>query len=717
MQVNRSNILKKIGVCVVAFLLAFLLNGNAFYVLKAVIKDVGIGNRYPREQKTMEATEQTNHSGDAEYVVSGVSDYVQGLTVTLKEPAAENFVVQIYTYNPEDGQAGRHIGDASIYPGGTTCYMEIHQYNEGFVIREVSPNSGNVKDVQQAAVEKVDLNEKYQSPFSYVKGATYSYLTLNNKSAAKKMLVSFVLILLLFYFIRKDVAIKYNKKIVIFGILLLDIGVGFLFIKNAIRQSSYPAYQGAIIVMGLLCVLAISLGSYLLFIKKKELHKVYAVSGLLMGLAFMIMLPVYQVPDEPTHLYAAYDLSNVMLGDSFSNGKELTMRVQDAKMKEQTGQFTPEDYNNYYKSIFKDSGKSDLVVAKRKPARTWHYQYLMGALGITLGRVLGLGTAATFLLGRFFNLLLFVILMAYAIKKIPVGKVVTFVVALLPMTVQQSMSYSYDAILIPAVFLTLALSLSLAYEPEEKIKNRDYFILCISAMACMPSKGHAYFLSGLLPVIIWLNRRGEKKTNKKVFAVLVLALAALIFTAVFQSNFFPNIEKIPKGYQNYISWADAEGYTISGLLHQPGLVARIVYYTLTGYGRFYIESFLGSRLGWLELYISSYCVQVLMFLLILACIPRKENELKLSKSTVAIFWAVGILETIFVFAGLLISWTPITEMVIAGVQGRYFIPALIGILVSFQGKHINTTKQIDRPLCMASILALCWAMESIISAI
>ena len=45
-----------------------------------------------------------------------------------------------------------------------------------------------------------------------------------------------------------------------------------------------------------------------------DLHWIYLVMGLGFGLCFMIVLPLYVVPDESSHMETAYALSNKLLG-------------------------------------------------------------------------------------------------------------------------------------------------------------------------------------------------------------------------------------------------------------------------------------------------------------------------------------------------------------------------------------------------------------------
>lgn len=703
---------------IISLLVAVLINGNFYMIAKSAIKDSFRGGNYAKVEREIVPSQVVSDGGTQEFVISDVSDYVQMLTLSFEQPAPSSMVVQFYCSSGEGKSNLTHIGDGVVYPSETECNMEVHQFVGDIVVREVSPNSGNVKDIVQINITKAKVNSNYMSPLKFAIFAGLNYFRTQKLTILKKILETFFLILFFLFLLCVELPKQYKTRKIVIGTVVVDMILGISFAKNAIRQSAFPSYRNAIILIGILCVLAVTLTSYFLFIKKCHIHKAYILSGFLMGLVYMIALPVYQVPDEPTHLYAAYELSNWSLGIDIPDDNTIVLRQDDYNMPLQTGQFSAEDYERYYSSVFERCRNDKMVYTDREAAQTWHYQYVMGAVGITLGRLLGLGSVLTFMLGRIFVLILFVAMMSYAIKQIPIGKMAMFALALLPMTVQQSMSYSYDAVLIPAVFVTVALSIRLTCKQGEQLTKFDYVMLCVSAMACMPAKGHAYFLIGFLPLIALFNKRQrDQRKTRNIIIISLLAVLSLLATVALQDVCFPNLEAVPEGYQNYISWADSEGYTIKGLLSQPLLLLKILFRTITGYGSFYIETFLGNRLGWLELYFSDFCLRVLFFIVALACIPRKENKIEVPKNVSVLFKMVGALEILFVFAGFLLAWTPVSEGAIAGVQGRYFIPAMIVIFVALRGRFVKVSEGVDRPLCITSVIALCWAISSIVSSV
>ena len=149
--------------------------------------------------------------------------------------------------------------------------------------------------------------------------------------------------------------------------------------------------------------------------KHISLAKLYALFGTAMGLVFMIMIPIYVVPDEPVHIMSAYSLSNKIMGIKDEEGSTL-LRVCDLEMPEVVSYQNVETYDAYYNRVTAETGDTSLQGTRAPKTDAPFYSYLPAAIGLTIGRLLNLNTVMTYLLGRLFNLIVFVILMCFAIK-------------------------------------------------------------------------------------------------------------------------------------------------------------------------------------------------------------------------------------------------------------------------------------------------------------
>ena len=100
------------------------------------------------------------------------------------------------------------------------------------------------------------------------------------------------------------------------------------------------------------------------------------------------------------------------------------------------------------------------------------------------------------------NLILFVAMGWLSIRLLPFGKNLVLLISLLPITLQQVMSVSYDSILLALSLFAAAMTLHLAW--AEKIRPGKAVSLGAALFLICLAKYHAYFLMAFLPLIIWL---------------------------------------------------------------------------------------------------------------------------------------------------------------------------------------------------------------------
>src|SRR5262245_9485597 len=187
--------------------------------------------------------------------------------------------------------------------------------------------------------------------------------------------------------------------------------------------------------------------------KPANYPRLYAALGSAFGLLFLVAIPPFQVPDEATHFWRAYHVSE---GHAFPEplgpwgGAELPAGVVDA-----AGAFSRLVAQPFQKARLSDV--RDRLAAPLHPrgrerlpyAASAGYRFgpfLPRAAGIAAARAAGLSPLAQFYTGRFVSLLVAVALVTLAVRLTPVLKPVFVMAALLPVAVQQSASLSPDAL-------------------------------------------------------------------------------------------------------------------------------------------------------------------------------------------------------------------------------------------------------------------------------
>lgn len=452
---------------------------------------------------------------------------------------------------------------------------------------------------------------------------------------------------------------------------------------------------------------------------KDRLHKLYLFVGVIVGTMFLIMIPIFCVPDEIFHFKDAYHVSNEMLGIFDPDEDTLTMRECDTKMKMNKTEYgNPIVYAKYIRSIFSGivSHETDLVVTDTGKNYGQDYLYVIPALGLTLARLLHLGSTQMFLLGRFFNLLFFVACMSYAIKKTPVGKLGFFGIGLLPIVLQQAASLSYDVMINALAIVTVAVSLALLDEESaSKMKIRDYVVYTLAIGFLIPTKGHAYMLFSLLPIWIllknwWKMRKaglakvfGKGSLCRKLVFVLAGIIAINVIVVLVQKAIGSSGPAATIFAPHIIEWCDQEGYYVDVLMENPELRFQIIYKTFAIYFDEYWAETFGNALGWMNIEVPPTLIYIWFLLMAVLFMKRKQEKMLTTGWDKVILCLIFVLTVGFVLAGMLFGWTPMVYNYVLGAQGRYFIPVLALPLLLMRTAKIEIDEEYDGDLCFWSL--------------
>lgn len=461
--------------------------------------------------------------------------------------------------------------------------------------------------------------------------------------------------------------------------------------KHVPKAADY--FHGIVILTLILGILMACIIGFLVIFRGVKLEKIYPVAALFLAIMTFLALPTYAKPDEPQHFETAYELSNRMLGVETVDGFfGFVIHRRQCDMDYSGAELSVEQYNRFGQTYVTDEEGLSLVECYDNISTKEILPYVVPALGIALGRILHLGFGGIAALGTLFSSLFFILMITYALHKIPYGKRMLFVVALLPMTLQQANSFSYDCSLIAAGVVVTALALRWRYQAACK---SEIMIMAFSALLLLSVKGAIYsplLLCPLLAVMMRLHeyRRGGKESvsglRKKVcicvLAAVIVAVAAVAFWLLGGAERTGDF--LARRY--YIEWADAYGFSVMDYLTHPLETVQILWNTVLQKGGYYIITALGGLLGWIDITISRKVMLIIAFLLMLSlirtkddCTEKEEDLLQTGERCVSVLISLGV--CILCVLSMLVYWTPMFSETVEGAQGRYFLPVLPVLLL------------------------------------
>lgn len=353
------------------------------------------------------------------------------------------------------------------------------------------------------------------------------------------------------YFIRKllNIINNNNEKIYhIFFLLLIEFLIcfftvyGFMFIFKFLAIVPFVFLLFIILVKSKLCI--------------NSWSKIYIELGTIVGIMFLLLIPPGHVPDENFHFYRGFIDANY----SFNEKDEIYLP-------ESVEKFFYKFIHDVHSSDQEFSGKTYLssIVENPEYSKLWsekvNYEntkylsflpYIPLTITIFLCKVLNTPVLIMFMLSRFINLCICMILCYYAIKITPKFKKIFMLVALFPVFFQQAMGLNMDYLTNSISLILVALILNYK-ESDKDITYKQIFNILIFAI------GIALCKFGYFP-ILWLvllipNNKFTSKKFAVIFKILFIFIP-LIITFIFNFTAMNNTyieSRILFDYFNYKS--------------------------------------------------------------------------------------------------------------------------------------------------------------------
>ena len=482
----------------------------------------------------------------------------------------------------------------------------------------------------------------------------------------------------------------------------------------------------------------------------------------LLGAANVYVFKGLSAPDEVSHYISAYKLSDRMLGEPVcdehgrvyvracdlyledtKNNLEEARRAADAG--ESTGaelkifgQTLDESVYRVYATGMTGDTRSmeETGLSSQWSVNTTALAYLPQAIGISIARLAGLNSLWLITLGKLCNLVFFTAMCALALYLMPRAKEILAGVMLIPETLHLAGSMSYDVFVMACSFVYIALIADIAEHGCGKVKLTAA-ALVIGILA--PCKLIYSLLLMLLLTLIWQHgaqqdshrmRSGLKSVNSgnhhkeqhqhkerhhhqdtgwrayiilAVLSIVAVCISMYIVNAVTIGNYASADERV-------ISWAEeAQGYTVSYLIHRPLELLGICYRTvLMKTGNWFATMFglyLGNQDPVLNVPYPVIGLYAAGLFLIAAGTDYKPNA-AVRAIHILTFAAV----TAALMGSMLIAYTPMSSTYIEGVQGRYLLPVLPVLLMGIPGSWIRLRDGTGRNMLMMFVIAECYVL-------
>lgn len=393
-----------------------------------------------------------------------------------------------------------------------------------------------------------------------------------------------------------------------------------------------------------------------------------------LGVLMIVLTPANKVSwDEEVHFFHAYCVSHFGL-EVRTNETLERLFVADKENYPYTLPDNLDERREMNETLNRAMREEEMLYSRGHAlAGIYTPAYIPAALGMRLGFLLHLPFTLVYQLGRLFNLLFCAGILAWAIRKIPVGKAVLCMIGLLPTPLFLMSMYSYDAFLTSLLALGFAWFLDEYLHRERKIGWPGFCVMAFSfAVGAMPKEIYVplILVVFLLPREKFASRRQEL-CLKGLVAVLFLALMA---DFVLPTVFSPAESNDTRGGNT--SEAGQIPYILSDIPRFLRMLLSSIRVTFPSYT---LGALVFGSFGHLATEVLGPVITVFVLGVVFADEKRLAAKEAGRLGWLARGWILllcaGIIAMVWV--AMYLAFTPVGENYIQGVQARYYIPLLL----------------------------------------
>ncbi len=479
----------------------------------------------------------------------------------------------------------------------------------------------------------------------------------------------------------------YYLLVSVFAILLSASDLKLKLNKNEIYSNKCVFILGIIGVIVAIIYFIISI-----YVKKKELkhHTIFLLFSLTIGLMYIGASPLFTGSDEHNHYYRIYEITE----GNFTTPVQKDNTVGDKLPKSLYNTFTNYNKDNINRNIkIKYSDEFSMMKQKLKKNDKMQYgleyateysntalycpiQYFPQIIGFLIGKIFSLGPFWLGELGRIFNLLFYVFICYFFLKKLPRLKTFAVLVLLSPTLLSNATTLSADAFTNALIFGFLTLIICNFYN-KKRLSNWEkfsYLLISILLASCKIVYLPFVFLLFILPEECF-----KSKKEKLSFNIIIILLSCLVgiiwmnYTNIYFDSYYVNTEIQKKNILSNILW-----YFV------------VVFRTyMTNFNALLLNVFVGNNMYHSQLPVYSF-LSVIYIIIVVISYFIKEKDKKYEKTNfnfwqnifiILIMLGVLALLTTAIYIQCTANFISVNNPVVVGLQGRYYLAFVLCLLL------------------------------------
>lgn len=418
----------------------------------------------------------------------------------------------------------------------------------------------------------------------------------------------------------------------------------------------------------------------------KNTIRIFSVIFIFFGLGFVFLVPPFQNPDEPMHFYRSYQVSEPnILADRDRDGrwggevpKSMNLMIRESQVDRSFDFDFRFDPN--FKELLSHRYDTDGTTLEFQPfPNTAIYSpipYLQTALGHKLIATFDLPMLLSLYLGRILSLVVVLLAFVFALKYSPIGKWAFVAVGLIPMTIASAASISSDAVTLAVSIAFMAAVLNITFKKSINIK---WIIICSVLAVSLALVKQAHVVLVILLILPFIVNKQYRKPALITWLIGLIGFVGLVailwYLQVGDISLIKNPLVQPELQKHFI------------LTHPLSYVTVLFETFATSRADAFVASFFGN-FGWLTVPMPILSILLSVFVIYIATKqpdPVAKRAIRVTPKQKILLLVIALsvfaLTSLLIATALYLYWTPYKLHYVEGLQGRYFLPIFLLVLL------------------------------------
>ena len=456
--------------------------------------------------------------------------------------------------------------------------------------------------------------------------------------------------------------------------------------------------------------------------------KIYNVECIKPEKALLIIMPIFcillsiAIPfgrghDEAMYWYKAFEISEGQLMTPIDKENRVSIArlpggVEKIIVERSKGEFKYID--NIALLNEKMNYDKNVIAGNQNSTAYCFVQYIPEVIGILIGKLITQTPILIAYFSRITNMIFCILIMYFAIKKIPFGKNILLLLSIIPIAIEGFTTSSPDGLTIAISALFVAYTFYVAFDKNKMCGTKETVILAI--IGAIVSLCKIVYMPLIFLVLIIPKEKFNSKKERIISMIIILSVGVILnlvwllfgSIALFNTN------------TNTYAGTDQNGtlIKITTLLSNPLIYLQKMMYTLGLKFNQYFLSLFGGQLEWAEVIKIEIIPYIIFVIAIISAFSDEKLKTTFKKYQKIIMFLIVLIITALIFTSLYIQWSDNELPYIDGVQGRYFLPILPLILFLVAGLKIKTdykNQDITKLICISSFIIQLYTIANVMA--